>query len=102
MIELIEERRAEVEEICRRHGVRQLDVFGSAADGRFQEGSSDLDFLVDFEPPLLPGIADRYFGLAEDLEVLFGRHVDLVTVRSVQNPYFKESIERTRKPLFAA
>lgn len=48
MIVEIEQRRAELEALCRRLGVRRLEVFGSAAAGEFRGETSDLDFLVEF------------------------------------------------------
>ena len=50
MIPDVAERAAELEQLCRAHHVRRLDLFGSAAAGRFQSERSDLDFLVDFHP----------------------------------------------------
>ena len=47
MIPLIEVKRTEVGELCRRYGVRRLEVFGSAARGSFDPETSDLDFLVE-------------------------------------------------------
>ncbi|MDR7555227.1 MAG: nucleotidyltransferase domain-containing protein [Armatimonadota bacterium] len=102
MIPAIEQRRGELEALCRRLGVRRLEVFGSAATGEFQGETSDLDFLVEFEPPIGSGYADRYFGLLEALEALFGRPVDLVVASAIKNPYFLESIEKTRVVLYAA
>jgi len=46
--------------------------------------------------------ADSYFGLLEALEQLFNRPVDLVVASAIKNPYFRESIERTRVLLYAA
>ncbi len=102
MIRAIEQRRDELEALCRRYGVRKLEIFGSAVAGDFRAGTSDLDFLVEFEPPIGPGYADRYFGLLESLEALFGQPVDLVVASAIRNPYFRESIERTRATLYAA
>ncbi len=93
--------RVEIEALCRRYGVRRLELFGSTATGQ-ERLESDLDFLVDFEP-LPPGrYADAYFGLRESLEELSGRAVDLVTASAVKNPYFRQSIERTKTLLYAA
>jgi uncharacterized protein len=87
--------------LCRRCNVQRLDLFGSAATGRFEPARSDLDFLVAFEP-LAPGAyADAYFGLREGLEKLFGRDIDLVTQASLANPYFREQVETERRNLFA-
>ncbi|MHB8177169.1 MAG: nucleotidyltransferase family protein [Vulcanimicrobiaceae bacterium] len=102
MIAEIEQRRAELEVLCRRFRVRRLDVFGSAATEEFRSGESDLDFLVEFEPSAGPGYADRYFGLLESLEALFGRPVDLVVASAINNPYFRESVARSKVVLYAA
>lgn len=102
MIEAIEQRRAELEDLCRRYRVARLELFGSAATGDFRKGRSDLDFLVDFESPLVPGYADRYFGFLESLERLFGEPIDLVIAAAIRNPYFRESVDRTKVLLYAA
>jgi len=102
MIADIERRRVELEALCRRFQVLRLEVFGSAATGEFRGEGSDLDFLVEFEPQTGPGYADRYFGLLESLEALFGRPVDLVVASAIKNPYFRESVEQTRVVLYAA
>ena len=102
MNRLIEEKRAELERICRQHHVRQIDLFGSAVRDGFDPERSDLDFLVTFEP-LAPGEhADAYFGLLEDLEALFERPVDLVVASAIKNPYFRESVESSKTLVYAA
>ncbi len=79
MHELIHQHQAAIALLCHRFGVRQLDVFGSAARGTdFDPDRSDADFLVDFaRDSSLPAL-QQYFGLAEELERLLGRSVDLV------------------------
>ncbi|MDQ3480300.1 MAG: nucleotidyltransferase domain-containing protein, partial [Actinomycetota bacterium] len=47
---LLEDKRAQIEELCRHFRVRRLDVFGSAIRDDFDPGRSDVDFLVEFEP----------------------------------------------------
>lgn len=102
MTSIFAEKRAELEALCRRHGVRRLELFGSAARGELRPGESDLDFLVEFAP-LPPGTyADAYFGLLESLEKLFGRKVDLVVASAIRNPYFRRSVEQTKILLYAA
>lgn len=93
------QRQPEIQELCRRYGVHRLELFGSASTGNYRP-DSDLDFLVEFEP--LPNYADRYFGLLESLEQLFSRHVDLVVTNAIKNPYFQESVEKTKALLYAA
>ncbi len=102
MIAPIEEHRAELAELCRRHHVLRLAVFGSATRDDFDPQRSDLDFLVDFES-LTPGEhADSYFGLLEGLESLFDRRVDLVESSTLRNPYRRQEIEATQVLLHAA
>lgn len=99
----IEERRGDIAEICRRHRVSRLEVFGSAARGTdFDPESSDADFLVEFEPPTLPGISKRYAGLTRDLRAVLGREVDLLRIGTIDNEYLQEAIDRSREVIYAA
>jgi predicted nucleotidyltransferase len=97
-----EQHRTELADLCRRYGVRRLELFGSAAAGKDLAEESDLDFLVEFAPFLPEGYANAYFGLLESLETLFGRPVDLVVTSAIRNPYFREAVECTRALLYAA
>jgi predicted nucleotidyltransferase len=85
MHDLIEQHRADIAQLCRRHAVRRLAVFGSAARGTgFDPDRSDADFLVEFEPASGLAALQRYLSLAEDLERLLGRPVDLVERDTVE------------------
>ncbi len=64
---LVRERLMELRALCRRFGVAQLELFGSALRDDFDFATSDLDFLVRLEPPAGVGYADAYFGLKETL-----------------------------------
>jgi uncharacterized protein len=92
---------ADLPALCRRYGVRRLELFGSATTGAFDPQSSDLDLLVEFNDDLTH-LFDRYFGLKESLEALYGRSVDLVTVGALKNPYFIAAVEKTRQLVYAA
>jgi uncharacterized protein len=95
-------RRARLDELCRRFRVEILYLFGSAAAGDFREDSSDLDFLVRFQPATPREHADHYFGLLEELENLFGRPIDLVEEEAIRNPYLRDSIESSRHLIYEA
>lgn len=86
--------------VCRARGVRRMRVFGSATGDRFDEARSDVDLLVEFQPDV-SDLFDAYFGLKEDLEVLFSRDVDLVMVDAVRNPYFEAGALATAEELYA-
>jgi len=96
VIETIQQNRSAVADACRKFGVRRLEVFGSAVHGGFNAQSSDLDFIANFLPPLHPGVADRFFGLADALERIFSRPVDLLTDAMIRNPVLLEEINRDR------
>lgn len=102
MITAVEERVDEMENLCLVYGVRRLDLFGSASTDQYDSNESDLDFLVEFQPEALNAYADAYFGLLEALGRLFGRHVDLVVESAIKNPYFLQSVEQTRTPIYEA
>ena len=99
---LVEAKRPEIEALCRRFGVRRLDVFGSALGDTFDPTSSDVDVLVDFDVRAGFDYVGSYFGLKEGLERLLGRPVDVVSATSIRNPYFRDQVMRTREPLYAA
>jgi predicted nucleotidyltransferase len=96
---LLQEQLEPLRSLCLRHGVLRLEVFGSAASGSFDPAHSDLDFIVQMQGEREPGYAQRFCRLAQDLEALYQRPVDLLTERMIRNPYFKEEVQRTRRPL---
>lgn len=89
-------------QLCRQHQVARLELFGSAATGEFDAATSELDFLVLFQPLTPTARADAYFGLLADLQDLFERDIDLVEADEVTNPYFRNAVDATRTVLYAA
>jgi uncharacterized protein len=102
MIDLMEQTRTTLEDLCRRHHVRTLEVFGSAANGTFDLSRSDLDFLAEFLPLETKEYADAYFGLLFGLEDLFQRKIDLVIPSVIENRYFLKAVNEQRQILYAA
>ena len=98
--EIVERNLPAIAELCRRFGVRRLDLFGSAATGRFDPERSDLDFLVEFDDSRTFGLKGSYFRFHGALEELFQRKVDLVTAGTIENPYLRRQIEAEKLPLF--
>ena len=88
--------------LARKHGVTRLFLFGSGVANDFDQQRSDLDFLVEFEPMVPADHANSYFGLLEDLEILLSLPVDLVELGPISNPYFRQEIEKTKRPLYEA
>ena len=89
--------------LCRRYGVRRLEVFGSAARGAdFDPTSSDADFLVEFDPDSGHSPLEQFFGFAEALEKALGRPVDLVERGAIVNPFLLASVDHARELVYAA
>jgi predicted nucleotidyltransferase len=102
MIPLIENKQVELQAICEKYAVAELYLFGSALTSDFNK-DSDLDFAVLFKSTLSPiEYGDAFFGLLEELQVLFSRKVDLISYRVVKNPIFKKELDRTKLTLYAA
>lgn len=99
---LIQEKQAQIAALCRRHRVKRLELFGSAATESFDPSKSDVDFLVEFAPEAKAPWLGEYFTLKEDLEALLGRGVDLVMPGAIRNPYFLRSVSATRTLVYAA
>src|SRR4051794_15696573 len=102
MIEVIDKHRGEIESLCRKHGLKRLDLFGSAARGDFDPSRSDFDFFFEFLSDDWKGSADRFFGLQEDLEKLLNAKVELISAKDATNPYFLQVANRNRITLYAA
>ena len=100
MIDLISKNLQPISTLCQTYGVAKLEVFGSAATGEFDRERSDIDLIVTFADES-PGLARRFVSLAESLEALFGRRVDLVIDKPFRNPYFRSSVNRTRTTIYA-
>jgi len=98
---LIDKKRNEIIDLCRRYRVRVLGLFGSAANDRFDPVTSDIDFLVDYEALSPKEHAACYFGLLFSLQDLLGRETDLVELSAVRNPYFLQAIAPDRVLLYA-
>lgn len=87
MVPLVEQRLDAIRDLCRKHGVRTLVLFGSASRGDdFDPENSDVDFYVEFEPMPRGG---KYLDLLVELERELGRPVDLVC-----NPQFPVTMSR--------
>ena len=90
--------RERLEELCRRHGIRRLALFGSALREDFGP-ESDVDVLVEFEPGTRVGL--RFVAIQEELSELFGHKVDLNTPGFL-SPHFRSSVLSSAVPLYGA
>jgi predicted nucleotidyltransferase len=101
MVDLITDNLPAIIALCEKHGVRKLEVFGSATKpDRFDPESSDVDFVIEFADRG-SGYADRFFRFAEDIEQLLGRSADFVFGnKPIKNPYFRAAVNESRMTIF--
>ena len=81
------------------HNVKSLFAFGSICTDKFND-SSDIDLIVSFKPMGYGDYADNYFYLADKFEEIFQRPVDLITDKSLSNPFFIDSVNQTKTLLY--
>lgn len=102
MIKVDQNQRQLLHEICKKHFVSNLFLFGSAVSNSFS-AASDMDFAVLFSEELSPlEHGEAFFALKDELEALFLREVDLISYRVVTNPIFKRELDETKVELYAA
>lgn len=98
----LEAGRGVIGELCKRHGVARLEVFGSVLRADFATDTSDIDFLVELIPMAPYERVDAYFGLLEDLRKQLGQQVHLVMAGAVKNRFVAADIKRTKQLVYAA
>ena len=89
-----------IKALCKQCKVKSLYSFGSVNTPNFTD-KSDFDLLIDFEPTLsIEDYTDNFFFLRESLTKLFKRDVDLVTRRSLSNPFFIQDVEQSKMLIY--
>ena len=102
MQQIIENNKKKLIEICQLLNVKRLYAFGSVVSDKFRN-DSDIDFLISFlERISVEEYTNNYFDLHYKLRKLFSRKIDIVTERTLSNPYFIESINETKQLIYEA
>ena len=100
MQKILQTKIIDIKNICRTLKVKRLYAFGSVVTDNFRE-NSDLDFLLSFSDNLsIDEYTDNYFALHYKFRELFNRKVDIVTERTLSNPYFIEKIDETKELIY--
>ena len=102
MQQIIEKRKKELMAICQALSVKRLYAFGSVVSENFRD-DSDIDFLISFSDNLtVDEYTKNYFALHYKLRELFKREIDIVTEKTLSNPYFIESINESKQLIYEA
>ena len=86
--DILQALRSERERLFAKHALTSMAVFGSAARGEHR-ADSDVDIMVEFDTSK----DYDFLELAEELQLLLKRKVDLVVRKGVR-PWYLETIER--------
>lgn len=87
--------------LCRKYGVKQMCLFGSAARGELRP-DSDIDLMVEFKRSSKTTTFDLV-DMQEELSALFGgRKIEISSPAILENPYRRRTIERDLRTLYAA
>src|SRR3954470_3089371 len=91
-----------IKDICQKHHVKELYVFGSASKNELKD-TSDVDFLYSIEENVsLETYADNFFDMLWAFEGLFGRKVDMVAEKYLRNRFFIRELNETKQILYKA
>lgn len=92
----LENKKEAIQQICKMYGVKSLYAFGSVVSDKFSL-NSDIDFLISFSENLsIDDYTNNYFALHYKLQDLLNLEIDLVTERTLSNPYFIQSINASK------
>jgi len=102
-LQIPEELQSKLGDVCRKYAVRELKLFGSSARDDFDPARSDLDLLVEFNtPPEGMRLSAQFFRFHEELQTLFGRHVDLLEGHAIENSRLRKAALSSAVLLYAA
>jgi predicted nucleotidyltransferase len=92
-----------LKEICLKHKVKELSIFGSALRDDFNT-NSDIDLLVTFDDSTQYSLFD-IVRIKEEFEKFLERPVDLVNRKAIEmskNIYRKKAILESAQVIYAA
>jgi len=95
-MDIVEKNTVKIKSLCEKYKVSKLYVFGSVISSHFTK-ESDIDFLVMFDNVGLQDYADNYFDFKFSLQDLFNRKIDLIEEKAIKNPYFKRSVDNSKR-----
>jgi predicted nucleotidyltransferase len=96
----LEENLSLIQHLMRKHRIKKGYIFGSCAKGN-ATNESDVDVLVELDESIEPvELGEHLWNLQFEMETLLGRKVDLMTTRSLRNPFFKQEVDETRQLIY--
>jgi len=96
----LNEKLPEITKMFKEHHVKSAYAFGSVVTDKFNE-ESDIDFLLNFDETIEPvERGELWWSLYYALKDYLQRDVDIVTGKSLKNPYFIEVLNETKQVIY--
>ena len=100
--QLLKQQLPQIIEQFKNHKIKRAFAFGSVCTNKFN-ASSDIDFLISFSDGLDPlERGELWWSLLFALEDAFQRKIDLLTENQLKNPYFIESVNKSKQLIYEA
>lgn len=91
---------ARIEAFCQHWKIQEFSLFGSVLREDFRP-DSDVDVLISLKEHCGLCLWDLA-AMADELEQIFGRKVDLAIQEALRNPFRRREILRTKETVYAA
>ncbi len=90
----------DLQKVLLKHKIKRAFVFGSVCTEKFNK-NSDLDFLISFYDDLEPlEMGELWWSLYDELRIMFNREIDILTERSLKNPYFISELNEKKQLIY--
>ena len=99
MTPLIRDNIQSIRSILQEHHVKRAFVFGSVCTEKFSD-DSDVDLIISFQKRYFDNYVDNYFSLEAALSMLLQKEIDIVVEETIMNPFFIQSINQTKTPIY--
>lgn len=94
-----------IKDVCKKHHVRSLYLFGSALNDALFTVDSDVDLLYEidlnsFQESVNYDYIDNLDDLEFSLKQLLSRKIDLVPYKNIHNHHFKKAVDNSRQLIY--
>jgi uncharacterized protein len=96
----VEQNIGTIKSLCNKYKVSKLFAFGSVLTEKFNP-ESDIDLVVDFDTMDVDKYADNYFDFKFSLQDTLHRKIDLLEEKAIRNPYMRQSIDLSKRLIYA-
>ncbi|MCA0364773.1 MAG: nucleotidyltransferase domain-containing protein [Bacteroidetes bacterium] len=90
----------EILELFKKSKVESAFLFGSVLTENFNS-ESDIDFIINFQEKIDPlEKGELYWNLYDNLKNKLDREVDIISEKSLKNPYFIKEINHSKLKIY--